>query len=193
MIRFSKIPRLAERMNVMIFLGNFNDTAQLLMPVGVGAWVGGDTARRWAALGGQPPVARLTHFPCCPQQLNAIIAASMSLKSSSKLRNILEVRGARPWPQWGGTSGRAGCTSAVPTCPMRPDCVGAWGGDIPRLVGSAPPPYLSPCISSDRAGLRELHEQQQARGCLRLPAAEPRRGRFGAGLLRGSRALRGMR
>ncbi|XP_074972922.1 formin-like protein 1 isoform X2 [Phalacrocorax aristotelis] len=56
MIRFSKIPRLAERMNVMIFLGNFNDTAQLLMP-----------------------------------QLNAIIAASMSLKSSSKLRNILEI------------------------------------------------------------------------------------------------------
>ncbi|XP_009882025.1 PREDICTED: formin-like protein 1 [Charadrius vociferus] len=55
MIRFSKIPRLAERMNVMIFLGNFNDTAQLLMP-----------------------------------QLNAIIAASMSLKSSTKLRNILE-------------------------------------------------------------------------------------------------------
>uniref|UniRef100_A0A8B9MXA6 Formin like 1 n=1 Tax=Accipiter nisus TaxID=211598 RepID=A0A8B9MXA6_9AVES len=39
MIRFSKIPRLAERMNVMIFLGNFNDTAQLLMPVGVGSVV----------------------------------------------------------------------------------------------------------------------------------------------------------
>ncbi|XP_065603798.1 formin-like protein 1 [Cyrtonyx montezumae] len=56
MVRFSKIPRLAERMNVMIFLGNFTDTAQLLMP-----------------------------------QLNAIIAASMSLKSSSKLRNILEI------------------------------------------------------------------------------------------------------
>uniref|UniRef100_A0A8C6IVI0 Uncharacterized protein n=1 Tax=Melopsittacus undulatus TaxID=13146 RepID=A0A8C6IVI0_MELUD len=56
MIRFSKIPRLAERMNIMIFLGNFSDTAQLLMP-----------------------------------QLNAIIAASMSLKSSSKLRNILEI------------------------------------------------------------------------------------------------------
>ncbi|XP_068774947.1 formin-like protein 1 isoform X2 [Struthio camelus] len=56
MIRFSKIPRLAERMNVMIFLGNFGDTAQLLMP-----------------------------------QLNAIIAASMSLKSSTKLRNILEI------------------------------------------------------------------------------------------------------
>ncbi|KAJ7410932.1 formin like 1 [Willisornis vidua] len=56
MIRFSKIPRLAERMNVMIFLGNFSDTAQLLMP-----------------------------------QLNAIIAASMSLKASSKLRHILEI------------------------------------------------------------------------------------------------------
>ncbi|XP_064030760.1 formin-like protein 1 isoform X2 [Pogoniulus pusillus] len=56
MMRFSKIPRLAERMNVLIFLGSFADTAQLLMP-----------------------------------QLNAIIAASMSLKSSSKLRNILEI------------------------------------------------------------------------------------------------------
>ncbi|KAF4803835.1 formin like 1 [Turdus rufiventris] len=56
MIRFSKIPRLAERMNVMIFLGSFSDTAQLLMP-----------------------------------QLNAIIAASMSLKSSNKLRHILEI------------------------------------------------------------------------------------------------------
>ncbi|XP_068023250.1 formin-like protein 1 isoform X2 [Melanerpes formicivorus] len=56
MMRFSKIPRLAERMNVLIFLGSFSDTAQLLMP-----------------------------------QLNAIIAASMSLKSSSKLRNILEI------------------------------------------------------------------------------------------------------
>ncbi|NWI10756.1 FMNL1 protein, partial [Crypturellus soui] len=56
MLRFSKIPRLSERMNVMIFLGNFSDTAQLLTP-----------------------------------QLNAIIAASMSLKSSTKLRNILEI------------------------------------------------------------------------------------------------------
>lgn len=137
--------------------------------------------RLWAALGGQPPAAGLTHLPCCPQQLNAIIAASMSLKSSSKLRNILEVRGARPWPH-GGMSGRAGCTLAVLTCPMRPDCVGAWGADVPPLLGSAPRPFLSPCTSSDRAGLRELHEQQQARGCLRLPAAEPRCGRFGAGL-----------
>ncbi|NXA43011.1 FMNL1 protein, partial [Eudromia elegans] len=56
LLRFSKIPRLAERMRVMIFLGSFRDTAQLLMP-----------------------------------QLNAVIAASMSLKSSTKLRNILEI------------------------------------------------------------------------------------------------------
>lgn len=47
MIRFSKIPRLAERMNVMIFLGNFSDTAQLLTPVGAGG-------ARGAAAGGCP-------------------------------------------------------------------------------------------------------------------------------------------
>lgn len=41
MIRFSKIPRLSERMNVMIFLGNFSDTAQLLMPVSAGEGQGG--------------------------------------------------------------------------------------------------------------------------------------------------------
>ncbi|XP_060112001.1 formin-like protein 1 isoform X2 [Heteronotia binoei] len=56
MIKFSKIPRLAERMNIMTFLGNFGDTVQLLMP-----------------------------------QLNSIIAGSMSLKSSTKLRQILEI------------------------------------------------------------------------------------------------------
>ncbi|XP_019410106.1 PREDICTED: formin-like protein 1 isoform X1 [Crocodylus porosus] len=56
MIRFSKLPRLAERMNIMTFLGNFNDTAQRLMP-----------------------------------QLHSIIAGSMSIKSSTKLRNILEI------------------------------------------------------------------------------------------------------
>ncbi|XP_077169055.1 formin-like protein 1 isoform X3 [Paroedura picta] len=56
MIKFSKIPRLAERMSIMTFLGNFGDTVQLLMP-----------------------------------QLNSIIAGSMSLKSSTKLRQILEI------------------------------------------------------------------------------------------------------
>nr|XP_020027390.1 formin-like protein 1 isoform X4 [Castor canadensis] len=56
MLRFSRIPRLPERMTTLTFLGNFPDTTQLLMP-----------------------------------QLNAIIAASMSIKSSDKLRQILEI------------------------------------------------------------------------------------------------------
>ncbi|KAH0626937.1 hypothetical protein JD844_002244, partial [Phrynosoma platyrhinos] len=56
MIKFSKIPRLAERMNIMTFLGNFGDTVQLLLP-----------------------------------QLNAVIAASMSVKASTRLRQILEI------------------------------------------------------------------------------------------------------
>ncbi|XP_043440730.1 formin-like protein 1 isoform X5 [Prionailurus bengalensis] len=56
MLRFSRIPRLPERMTTLTFLGNFPDTVQLLMP-----------------------------------QLNAIIAASMSIKSSDKLRQILEI------------------------------------------------------------------------------------------------------
>lgn len=33
MIKFSKIPRLTERMNIMTFLGSFADTVQLLLPV----------------------------------------------------------------------------------------------------------------------------------------------------------------
>ncbi|KAK1331098.1 hypothetical protein QTO34_009046 [Cnephaeus nilssonii] len=56
MLRFSRIPRLPERMAALTFMGNFPDTVQLLMP-----------------------------------QLNAIIAASMSIKSSDKLRQILEI------------------------------------------------------------------------------------------------------
>ncbi|XP_007953448.1 formin-like protein 1 [Orycteropus afer afer] len=56
MLRFSRIPRLPERMATLTFLGNFPDTAHMLMP-----------------------------------QLNAIIAASMSIKSSDKLRQILEI------------------------------------------------------------------------------------------------------
>ncbi|KAM5272971.1 formin-like protein 1 isoform 2-T2 [Ctenodactylus gundi] len=56
MLRFSRIPRLPERMATLTFLGNFPETAQLLMP-----------------------------------QLNAVIAASMSVKSSDKLRQILEI------------------------------------------------------------------------------------------------------
>lgn len=50
MMRFSKIPRLAERMNVLIFLGSFADTAQLLMPVGAGdgGWLRGSARCGWA-------------------------------------------------------------------------------------------------------------------------------------------------
>ncbi|XP_072926793.1 formin-like protein 1 isoform X1 [Hemitrygon akajei] len=56
MIKFSKIPKLTDRMKIMTFMGNFNDNLQLLLP-----------------------------------QLNAIIAASMSIKSSVKLKKILEI------------------------------------------------------------------------------------------------------
>ncbi|XP_067869288.1 formin-like protein 1 [Heterodontus francisci] len=56
MIKFSKIPRLSERLSIITFMGNFNDSIQLLTP-----------------------------------QLNAIIAASMSIKSSVKLKKILEI------------------------------------------------------------------------------------------------------
>ncbi|XP_035254604.1 formin-like protein 1 isoform X2 [Anguilla anguilla] len=56
MVRFGKIPRLAQRINTLTFMGNFPDSAKTLQP-----------------------------------QLNAIIAASMSIKSSSKLKKMLEV------------------------------------------------------------------------------------------------------
>ncbi|XP_069761113.1 formin-like protein 1 isoform X2 [Narcine bancroftii] len=56
MIKFSKIPKLKERMKMIIFMGNFNDSVQMLMP-----------------------------------QLNTVIAASMSIKSSVKLKKILEI------------------------------------------------------------------------------------------------------
>lgn len=48
MLRFSRIPRLPERMNTLTFLGNFPDTAQMLMPVCAG-WQGGAA---WAGMGG---------------------------------------------------------------------------------------------------------------------------------------------
>lgn len=79
MIRFSKIPRLAERMNVMIFLGSFGDTAQLLMPVCGGP--GGAGARGWLLRGHSPP--SLPHSnstpsspPPCPSSLPANCATS---------------------------------------------------------------------------------------------------------------------
>lgn len=55
-LRFGKIPRLAQRINTLTFMGNFPESAKRLQP-----------------------------------QLNSIIAASMSIKSSSKLKKILEI------------------------------------------------------------------------------------------------------
>uniref|UniRef100_A0A8C6SSP1 Formin like 1 n=1 Tax=Neogobius melanostomus TaxID=47308 RepID=A0A8C6SSP1_9GOBI len=56
MVRFSKIPRLAQRISTLTFMGNFTDSVQLIQT-----------------------------------QLDAIIAASMSIKSSAKLKKILEI------------------------------------------------------------------------------------------------------
>lgn len=66
-------------------------------------------------------------LPLHPQQLNAIIAASMSLKSSSKLRNILEVRGVRGSPDGGrwGHGGLLGCDADLPG--VSPQIVLAFG------------------------------------------------------------------
>uniref|UniRef100_A0A8C4EUC7 Formin-like protein 1 n=1 Tax=Dicentrarchus labrax TaxID=13489 RepID=A0A8C4EUC7_DICLA len=56
MVRFSKIPRLSQRISTLTFMGNFPESVQLIQP-----------------------------------QLNALIAASMSIKSSRKLKKILEI------------------------------------------------------------------------------------------------------
>uniref|UniRef100_A0A8C8RYJ7 Formin like 3 n=1 Tax=Pelusios castaneus TaxID=367368 RepID=A0A8C8RYJ7_9SAUR len=56
MLHFSKVERLAQRMAIMAFLGNFHENLQMLMP-----------------------------------QLNAIIAASASVKASQKLKRMLEI------------------------------------------------------------------------------------------------------
>lgn len=70
-------------------------------------------------------------LPSLAQQLNAIIAASMSLKSSSKLRHILEVRASGGAGPDGSTQG-AGRVSvgAVPSWPCVPKpwcpCRSSW-------------------------------------------------------------------
>uniref|UniRef100_A0A3Q3FD12 FH2 domain-containing protein n=1 Tax=Labrus bergylta TaxID=56723 RepID=A0A3Q3FD12_9LABR len=56
MVRFSKIPRLSQRISMLTFMGNFPESVKTIQP-----------------------------------QLNALIAASMSIKSSSKLKKILEI------------------------------------------------------------------------------------------------------
>ncbi|XP_037739810.1 formin-like protein 3 isoform X7 [Chelonia mydas] len=56
MLHFSKVERLAQRMAIMAFLGNFHENLQMLTP-----------------------------------QLNAVIAASASVKASQKLKHVLEI------------------------------------------------------------------------------------------------------
>lgn len=85
MMQFSKIERLMQKMTIMAFIGNFSESVQMLTPV----------------------IKRVSHsifvFCCwivklmsnfaCLQQLHAVIAASVSIKSSQKLKKILEVTG----------------------------------------------------------------------------------------------------
>uniref|UniRef100_A0AAY3ZZJ4 Uncharacterized protein n=1 Tax=Denticeps clupeoides TaxID=299321 RepID=A0AAY3ZZJ4_9TELE len=56
MARFGRIPRLAQRISTLTFMGNFSESVRMLRP-----------------------------------QLDAVIAASMSIKSSTKLKKILEI------------------------------------------------------------------------------------------------------
>lgn len=86
MLQFSKVERLPQRMAIMAFLGNFAENIQMLTPVrsrgGGSRPAGGVPAPRAPA---EPP------RPVPLQQLNAIIAASASVKSSQKLKHMLEV------------------------------------------------------------------------------------------------------
>lgn len=142
MIRFSKIPRLAERMNVMIFLGSFGDTAQLLMPVcrgmgGAGAALGGHSRH-------SPPSS-----PTATQRHHRRLHVPQVFQQTA------------PHPRGEGFRGVA----AMGARRVLAECL--W-------VLCPPGPVSPSCdVPADRPGLRELHEQQQAWSCLRLPAAEP--------------------
>lgn len=68
MLRFSRIPRLPERMATLTFLGSFPDTAQLLMPVPCGqqwdlvaGWSGGHGERAPTHLSSIPPATECHH------------------------------------------------------------------------------------------------------------------------------------
>lgn len=106
MLLFSKVERLTQRMAGMAFLGNFQENLQMLTPVRT-------PPKSWSsATVPQPstcwlpplpyqsfqPVLTLPHhglgfftLHLAFQQLNAIIAASASVKSSQKLKQMLEV------------------------------------------------------------------------------------------------------
>ncbi|TSL82544.1 Formin-like protein 1 [Bagarius yarrelli] len=80
MTQFGKIPRLAQRISTLTFMGNFGESVQLLQPVSTTY-----TAAHCAHF--TQPNTRQSES----KQLNAIIAASMSVKSSGKLKKILEI------------------------------------------------------------------------------------------------------
>lgn len=86
MMQFSKIERLMQKMTIMAFIGNFTESVQMLTPVIEGVYYSfnvvydADELWNW----------RVKLFACL-QQLHAVIAASVSIKSSQKLKKILEV------------------------------------------------------------------------------------------------------
>lgn len=83
MMQFSRIERLNQRMSIMIFMGNFSDNVQMLTPVRAT-----HTGRQTRTNRTSQPKRRVA---LVLQQLHAIIAASVSIKSSQKLKKILEV------------------------------------------------------------------------------------------------------
>lgn len=98
MLLFSKVERLTQRMAGMAFLGNFQDNLQMLTPVrslpsslSTSIISGAYCPSCWPrplTLSSQPGYQSI----CLVfQQLNAIIAASASVKSSQKLKQMLEV------------------------------------------------------------------------------------------------------
>ena len=91
MMQFSRIERLNQRMSIMTFMGNFTDNVQMLTPVRqTNGQTDGEKDRQRDR---QTNKYDLSHCDCVSfQQLHAMIAASVSIKSSQKLKKILEVR-----------------------------------------------------------------------------------------------------
>lgn len=89
MMQFSKIERLMQKMTIMAFIGNFSESVQMLTPVRAGesTWGGCDCRKRQWFTG----FSVFSSSLFAPQQIHAVIAASVSIKSSQKLKKILEV------------------------------------------------------------------------------------------------------
>lgn len=89
MMQFSKIERLMQKMTIMAFIGNFCESVQMLTPVrSTACWRRCSVCLR--------RVSTVVLF-ASPQQLHAVIAASVSIKSSQKLKKILEVTAPPLW------------------------------------------------------------------------------------------------